>query len=247
MFATVPVGIAQPPITAPASLYAGYLPDAAIGRLPQVSVAASVSAPEVHNNTRGNQTASLPATPAASTGMAAASVTGAAAQPQRGMAESSYSTLFLTQLLGQGAANSQIIVDYEKMASFSNVKYLPSQALLPKSDPAGAFAKLLQTGASAEPSPSRAPAQSADIQPRMAQARKIAAASAASRSDRPAPSLSAAVKLPASEPKSAPSSMRLTTRGTASLITPSGFDAYTATSARNEARLTRPETPIRFL
>lgn len=242
MFATVPVGSIQPPMTPQASLHAGYLPDTAIGRLPHVSVPASVAVPEGNNNTKGGQTARTLAPPPDSPDAQAPLFSAGLPPPAKGAPGFGYSTPFLAQLLGQNAADRQIIVEYEQMVNFGNVKYMPSEALLPKSDPAGIFTKLLQGG---EPAPQPPAPQAAARSIRMQAGQTAETRRAASgRNTAQAPVSFAASPTSTIPPKTTPlSPLPSLPRGPVSLIAPTGLEAYAATAARNETQLARRDTP----
>jgi len=129
----------QPAFTAIAA------PEPSIGRLPFAFISATTAAPELHNNAHGGQLAS---TAGGLPSMAATIAAGAGGAAPLASGPLSFPTLFLAQMLGQdfGPEAQNIIIDYEKLMRFSAVKYKPSDALLPKSDPAGQFSDLLSGG-----------------------------------------------------------------------------------------------------
>jgi len=141
------------PTTPQASVASMIMPEspAALGRLPLQSVHSALSYANIQNNRQGS--AFTPAgaeTGAAANPAAANPAMGASAEAAR-MADvhiSSFPSLFLAQLIGQGM-NEQtrgLVVSYETMQQFSQVKYLPSNATKPpQPSPALDFLKSLHT------------------------------------------------------------------------------------------------------
>ena len=126
--------------------------------VPYQSVAPSVSSVQIGNNARGNSTA-VPTAAANETPEAPeqveAPLLSARALAQTGGAIANAPTVFLAQLAAQEQSPQArgILVQYEKLVAFSNVKYKPSDAFKPEEEPAGVFGRLLHN----EPGPPPAP------------------------------------------------------------------------------------------
>lgn len=139
--------VPPPPIQTP--MVNTAVPGSTVVRVPHDNVPPSVSNAQVENNTRGNngqqQIAEEQAAPPAPI-----------AEGEEFFIEHSYpnnprtvtaQTTFLAQLAAQMDDSPQaqvLLVQYEKLVAFSNVKYKPSNAMKPQAEPAGAFGKILQ-------------------------------------------------------------------------------------------------------
>ncbi len=182
--------ISSTPAFTPAhnNLIATPLPGTNALRVPHDNVAPSVSIAQVNNNARGNggaavtqaqpQQAVLPVVNSA--GGALPAMLSSAPAP---LSASSQTTVF-AQMLGQdsppGTTLRGIMVEYEKLVSFSSVKYKPSYATLPEPEPSSLFTRLLQQEKAAKPAPiAQEPLQTA--------ARAGQSAQAAANANAPAP------------------------------------------------------------
>lgn len=118
------------------------VPGSAIVHMPYDNVAPSVSSAQTDPNARGNSTPPpeeehAPAAPPPSP------FPNFLSNPA---VSSSVQATFLAQLISQDASpeTTGILVQYEKLVAFSNVKYKPSNAMKPAPEPSGVFGKLLQ-------------------------------------------------------------------------------------------------------
>lgn len=215
----------------------------AIGRLPTTTVAASLPYSELqpyNGGAGGGFSSAQPATALANASAAAA----AAAMPTvvvPGGSISSFPSLFLTQLLGQGAdAETQsLVVTYETMLSFSEVKYKPSNAALPQTaSPMLDFMHSL--GSEAAPANTNAqtpPPANLNAPPPPPPAAEMSAAQQAAAkpvATEPAPKASA-------KTESSPGAPRR------SLIGGFGFSAYETTETRNILVLEQPEQELMII
>lgn len=133
-------------------------PGTTVAHVPYDNVAPSFSSAQIDNNTRGNsspaaappqQAAPLPP-PAENASPFSLALTNA---------EGNFSTAapatFLAQLMGQDLSPEarSVLVQYEKLVNIGNVKYKPSNAQKPESEPTGVFGKILQTERASGPRP----------------------------------------------------------------------------------------------
>jgi hypothetical protein len=196
------------------------LPGTAVMHVPYDNVAPSVSNGEVNNNARGNSDGTsleeAEQVAVASAGAAQSSPAGDAAN----LAPAGQAT-FIAQLLSQGTPISGLLLEYEKLVSFSNVKYKPSNALKPAPAPAGVFGRILhQEKAVLPPVPVEVPAQpQAEAAP--VPMEKIEAPAAAA----PVVPVPKAAPAPAEAPVKLPSSIRN--------VVSQAIDAYAASKARS--------------
>lgn len=133
-------------IPQPVTLVSTALPNSIALRVPYDNVSPSVSSAELNNNASGNRT-NLPKTEAGfQTSPAQPEIENIASQKTYPSASNnSVQTNFLAQLAA-GDISSEvrgIFAQYEKLVSFANVKYKPSNAGKPV-DPVGIFKTLLQ-------------------------------------------------------------------------------------------------------
>lgn len=173
------VTIATSYVPTPPPVVNTTVPGSAILHVPYDNVAPSVSSVQINNNARGNSTA----TPSNAPAEELVDNSGEETAPQRNTARSggplaSAQTTFLAQLAGQDNSpqSNVILVQYEKLIAYSNVKYKPSNALKPEAEPAGVFGRILQqekTGVPVQEASRPAPAPAAD-QARIAQSAPVA-------------------------------------------------------------------------
>lgn len=144
----LPAVTAIAPTTPPPIVVATPVPGNYTLRVPPDNVPAPVSNVQIDNNARGG----------------GGSVSGSAAQTLAGTPASSLSsfipsfngtpttlslsaeTTFIAQLLSQDISTQakSVLAEYEKLIAIAKVKYKPSNALQPQSEPAGVFGKLVQ-------------------------------------------------------------------------------------------------------
>ncbi len=132
------------------TLVATPLPDTNAMRAPYDNVAPSVSSAQIHDNARGKGgavPAAQEAAQAAPSSAAAAPVIAAGYSTSPGLSAGAQTILFAQMLAqtpaGQGAFASMMI-EYEKLVAFSQVKYKPSLATQPPPAPSGLFGKIMQ-------------------------------------------------------------------------------------------------------
>lgn len=113
------------------------LSEAALGRLPMTAVISPLSIPEVANHLRGGTASRVLTNTAASP--ASPPVVGDSANRIAGTGANGFSSGFLAQLMAQSGAGdanaAPIIVDYETLVAYSQVKYKPSDAGKPPPPP----------------------------------------------------------------------------------------------------------------
>jgi hypothetical protein len=192
-------------------------PGTTVTHVPYDNVAPSVSNAQVDNNASSNNAAAPAAEPppapadTADTQAFYASLANGAASTAPGA-----QATFLTQLIAQDLSPpvQTILMQYEKLVAFSNVKYKPSNAFRPEPAPSGEFGRILQ-----QESP---PVQSAQPLP----------AAPAPVSEEPAAATTVQVEIPVPKPvKSSAGDTRAFTGNSASRATQiSG--AYTAAATR---------------
>lgn len=150
--------IASNAIPTPPPVINTMLPGATIAHVPYDNVAPSVSNAEVNNNASNNNTPPPAPAPEAASSLSVEEafsnyLSGSAAPVLNINAQAT----FLAQLIGQDITvppeTAGLMVQYEKLDAFSNVKYKPSNAQKPETAPSGAFSRLLQ----AEPAAPAAP------------------------------------------------------------------------------------------
>jgi hypothetical protein len=176
---------AQPPVQT--TLVATQIPDTNTLRAPYDSIAPSVSSAQIRDNARGNGGAVVLALAEAPQAAAASSasipfIVPAFYSTSPGLSAGAQ-TNFLAQLLaqqpgGQGTL-AGMMVEYEKLVVFSQVKYKPSNATLPPPQPAGLFGKMMQLekAAPAQPPAAQMMADAPDAAPVLVRATVPARAS----------------------------------------------------------------------
>lgn len=182
--------VANNSIPTPPPVVNTLLPGTTIAHVPYDNVAPSFSNAEVNNNASNNNTPpsahETEPVSAISVEEAFANYLGGSASPVPNV---NAQATFLAQLIGQDITvppeTVGILVQYEKLDAYANVKYKPSNATKPESVPAGAFSRILQEGnpLPAVPAPVAAPAKA----PIIIQLAPIQAAPAAAPAQ-PAPS-----------------------------------------------------------
>ncbi len=219
----VPVNPVQTPIVNT------MLPGATILHVPVDNVAPPVSNAQVHNNSRGNGGSAKPQGESAPIVLTGTNVTFALAQGDPANIAPAAPATFIAQLISQGVPITGLLLEYEKLISFSNVKYKPSNAHKPPPPPAGVFGRILQQEKTA------APAE--------ALSRAIDRPETSSESPEPRTDIKEAAPLP-QEP-AIPSAQRPSPapRASASNIV-QGLSAYAASSLRNDAIKAEPETEL---
>lgn len=186
------------------------LPGAAVVHVPYDNVAPSVSSGEVNNNARDNSGGILPAEEeAAAITEGNYAATRLPAGDAANIAPAGQAT-FIAQLLSQGTPISGVLLEYEKLISFSYVKYKPSNAAKPAPPPAGIFGRILQEEKAAPP---------------RVQARTEAPPAAVEKVDIPAAPPAKDIAAAAPVTAASPPGPRAVSKA---------FDAYTASAARND-------------
>jgi len=154
------VNIAAPYVPPPTPVTGTAVAGNSILHVPPDNVAPSVSSVQIHNNARGNSTA----TPSNEAPEEIVETVENEEVPQRVTTRSggqlaSAQTTFLAQLAGQedSPQANVILVQYEKLVAFSNVKYKPSNALKPEAEPAGIFGRIMQEEKTSAPVQQEAP------------------------------------------------------------------------------------------
>jgi hypothetical protein len=164
------INTAYMPVTTQPSLVATTIPENNTLRVPHNNVTPPVSSAQVDPNASGNnKLLAQPAaqTPAASTAAATPAVTTnlSPATPIGAPAT------LLAQMIGQTLPPEAqqvlrgVLNEYEKVIINSYVKYKPSNASLPRAEPAGAFSQLVKQTAPAQEKPATARSTSATASP----------------------------------------------------------------------------------
>lgn len=236
--------------------------EVAIGRLPFQSVAASIAAPEVNNNSRGNP---QPRTqPSVSEAVANSSSSGlsqiAAPTLESGRSTPGFSSLFLAQLFGQknviqdgslmqsflGSFSPSQTIDYNTMIAFSRTKYKPSNAAVPRLAESSQPIVSAATQAPSEPS-----LRDQLVQQRQINQNQQQAVQSAPTVPNIVKQFEAAASAPAVTYATTPVKEKAPVQAkvkqaftTESLIrTPQGLGSYMATAARNTLNLMTNTTP----
>lgn len=143
------------PILQPPTLVATPLPNAQAARVAYDAVAPSVSNPKVGDNAKQNAATpniAQPSTPA--TSAAPLLSTPIPASFSTSSASLSASAIFATQALGQGDAQAPALLQaYAELKALSEVKYKPSNAGVPQTQPSDVFSRTLQQQQAAPPKP----------------------------------------------------------------------------------------------
>lgn len=124
--------IQQPP-PVEMSVFTGQNADAALGRLPVVTVPPTVNSPKVADDGRGNQQRNY--TPQNAVPTPAAGILTPSVSASGGMSFASpYSTTFVAQLFGQfqNGGLPDGLLDFDQLSQFNIVKYMPSLASRPR-------------------------------------------------------------------------------------------------------------------
>lgn len=133
MIPTLSLPTIQQPPSVEMSVFTGQNADAALGRLPVVTVPPTVNSPKVADDGRGSQPRNYTqqnAAPTPATGILTPSVSASG-----GMAFASpYSTTFVAQLFGQfqNGGLPDGLLDFDQLSQFNIVKYMPSLASRPR-------------------------------------------------------------------------------------------------------------------
>lgn len=223
------------------SVFTGQNADAALGRLPVVTVPPTIANVKVADNRPGQAHARPPAQPEA-----AGQGEGAAPFSLGGSGElafeSPYSTTFVAQLFGQfqtsdatlgalGGESAELplgFIDFERLSQFDVTKYMPSFAFGPRVPRSEAAAQppavpAATTGdALRQAAPAPAPFDLASLEP-------------VSNDLNPLPQPQAVAPPPPAGGTTAPQSQPIAAPITASDIFTRGFGAYGATQSRNLA------------
>lgn len=216
------------------SVFTGQNADAALGRLPVVTVAPAISNAKVADDNRGGQPAQRNAQNAAAMAKTAVSVAPFSLSGTGELVfESPYSTTFVAQLFGQFQANnpgalageSQAVplgVDFEHLSQFDVTKYMPSLAFRPRME-------------TPEPAESNVAQQQPKLQIKNAPVQQVANAAGQADDDlRRMQPISSDIAGPE------PSSVALSTEAasaSASLFGGGGLNAYSSTQSRNQINL----------
>jgi len=143
----IPSVTSAPIYIPPTPVIGTTVPDSTVTHLPPDNVPPSFSSVQVNNNARGNSTPTpqdeiTPDEVAAQSD--AAPIVSSQSLTQPGGQVASAQATFLTQLVAQDDPQSQtILVQYEKLVAYSNVKYKPSNALGPQIAPASLFSNII--------------------------------------------------------------------------------------------------------
>lgn len=231
-FAYTPSTI-MPPIPV-ASVIAAAPGSPSIGSLPVTFVGGSVADAEVYNNTQGGpQFYSASATPSIAAATAGFNVSGAL--PPTPGTISSFPSLFMAQLLAQDANSAEtqrLIVTYETMLNFSQVKYMPSDAGKPA--PASPMLDFLKTltkeSANSNPAPAIAANSNKTVSAAAAQAAPAVAVQVAAPQPRAASEARVSPVSPALRPSAKGSARSETLAGS------NGAQAYALAGTRLDVR-----------
>lgn len=173
--------VASNAIPTPPPVINTMLPGATIAHVPYDNVAPSVSSAEINNNASNNNTPP-PAPETAPENALSVDEAFTTYLTNAGPALNiNAQATFLAQLIGQDVTvppeTAGILVQYEKLNAFANVKYKPSNAQKPEAGPSNAFSRLLQeeNTAPATPSASATVAAKAPVTLEQAQAQAVPA------------------------------------------------------------------------
>lgn len=239
------------------SVFTGQNADAALGRLPVVTVPPTVSNPKVADN-RAGQTPRQPADLPVETGQGGNVVPFSLSGAGELAFESPYSTTFVAQLFGQfqvadadiGALGGESVdlplgfVDFERLSQFDFTKYMPSFAFRPRIEtPSGGQAQATpQAEAVAQPQPVPAPVAAPAAAPATQAPEAVPAPfdlsslEPVSNDLNPLPTPQAtAPAAPVAQPQPAEAAPALPAVTTSPSLFTSGVDAYGATQSRNLA------------
>src|SRR6185436_3518224 len=146
MYAVNAMAFVNSPTTPQASVASMIAPsNTALGRLPATVVAGTVSYPELRNDSRNNPPYSQAAPETSPPPAEAARAQDISARNSPSI--TGFPTLFLAQLLSQNfdEGTQGLVVTYESLVSFADVKYKPSNATKPvPGNPQAEFFKALQ-------------------------------------------------------------------------------------------------------
>ena len=229
--------------TLPPPIVNTAIPGTAITHVPYDNVAPSVSNAQVDNNARGNSTpppspADQPASTPQDT-VDTATFSNAPNSTSNSLNIGAQAS-FIAQLAGQDVSpeTQGVLLQYEKLVTISNVKYKPSNALKPISEPANQFGRIIQSERSV---PKIVQAVPSEPLPATSVASESASAASAISLAEPRP-IQRSTKIQASSTDTV-TSTDITTGGEpniptpiistiGSAISPEAISAYTATASR---------------
>lgn len=226
-------------------------PGTTVNHVPYDNVAPSVSSAQVDNHTKGNGTATQAAAEQAAAPPPDSGDEGASFALRQNRLPSLPSIAaqsgFVAQLAGQDTSpqTQGILLQYEKLVSYSDVKYKPSNAARPQAGPASLFGQIVQAEQAAPAQPTSAPPPVAAAPPPAPAAATVAVANTALTAEtRP---VQRAAKAPDSAPVDAASPTEGSTESApveqAASRPPQAITAYLATASRVASFSTDADAP----